>query len=133
MKKIMMLTLMLALICGSVAQAKKKPQIQFEETNIDLGTFPENDPVKTVKFKFKNVGNAKLVINSVSTSCGCTVADYPKDFIAPGATGVITVTYDGKGKYPGRFRKGISVFTNNGKDVTRLYIEGVMTSPKQTK
>ena len=128
-----MMTLMLALICGSVAQAKKKPQIQFEETNIDLGTFPENDPVKTVKFKFKNVGNAKLVINSVSTSCGCTVADYPKDFIAPGATGVITVTYDGKGKYPGRFRKGISVFTNNGKDVTRLYIEGVMTSPKQTK
>ena len=133
MKKIMMMTLMLALICGGVAQAKKKPQIQFEETNIDLGTFPENDPVKTVKFKFKNVGNAKLVINSVSTSCGCTVADYPKDFIAPGATGVITVTYDGKGKYPGRFRKGISVFTNNGKDVTRLYIEGVMTSPKQTK
>ena len=43
------------------------------------------------------------------------------------------ITYDGKGKFPGRFRKGISVFTNNGKEITRLYIEGVMTSPKQTK
>ena len=133
MKKTIFMALLLALFCASMAQAKKKPQIQFEQTTIDLGTFPENDAVRTVQFKFKNVGNAKLVINSVATSCGCTVADYPKDFIAPGASGVITVTYDGKGKFPGRFRKGISVFTNNGKEITRLYIEGVMTSPKQTK
>ena len=132
MKKTILMAVLLTIFCAGMAQAKKKPQILFEQTNIDLGTFPENDALRTVQFKFKNVGNAKLVINSVSTSCGCTVADYPKDFIAPGASGVITVTYDGKGKFPGRFRKGISVFTNNGKDTTRLYIEGVMTSPKQT-
>lgn len=133
MKKTILITVILTLFCAGLAQAKKKPQIQFEQTIINLGTFPENDALKTVQFKFKNVGNAKLVINSVTTSCGCTVADYPKDFIAPGASGVITVTYDGKGKYPGRFRKGISVYTNNGKETTRLFIEGNMTSPKQTK
>lgn len=132
MKKTILITLLLTIFCVSMAQAKKRPQIQFEQTTIDLGTFPESDPIRTVKFKFKNVGNAKLVVNRVSTSCGCTVADYPKDFIAPGATGEIIVTYDGKGKFPGRFRKGISVFTNNGKDVTRLYIEGIMTEPQQT-
>ena len=132
MKKTIFITLLLTIFCVGMAQAKKRPQIQFEQTTIDLGTFPESDPVRTVKFKFKNVGNAKLVINRVSTTCGCTVADYPKDFIAPGASGYITITYDGKGKYPGRFRKGISVFTNNGKDIARLYIEGVMTAPQQT-
>lgn len=132
MKKTILITLLLTIFCVGMAQAKKRPQIQFEQTTIDLGTFPESDPIRTVKFKFKNVGNAKLVVNRVSTSCGCTVADYPKDFIAPGATGEIIVTYDGKGKFPGRFRKGISVFTNNGKDVTRLYIEGIMTEPQQT-
>ena len=132
MKKTIFITLLLTIFCVGMAQAKKRPQIQFEQTTIDLGTFPESDPVRTVKFKFKNVGNAKLVINRVSTTCGCTVADYPKDFIAPGASGYITITYDGRGKYPGRFRKGISVFTNNGKDIARLYIEGVMTAPQQT-
>ena len=132
MKKTIFITLLLTIFCVGMAQAKKRPQIQFEQTNVDVGTFPESDPIRTVQFKFKNVGNAKLVINNVTTSCGCTVADYPKDFIAPGASGVITVRYDGKGKFPGRFRKGINVFTNNGKDVTRLYIEGVMTAPQQT-
>ena len=68
MKKTIFMALLLTLFCASMAQAKKKPQIQFEQTTIDLGTFPENDAVRTVQFKFKNVGNAKLVINSVATS-----------------------------------------------------------------
>ena len=72
--------------------AKKRPQIKFEQTTIDLGAFSMDDPVQKTVFKFKNVGDAKLVITSVHASCGCTVADYPKDFISPGATGEITVT-----------------------------------------
>ena len=132
MRKQIFLFLLLSLVFVSTADAKKKPQIQFEETTVDLGTFPSNDAVRTVTFNFKNVGNGKLVINNVTTTCGCTVADYPKDFIAPGGSGTITVTYDGRNKYPGRFNKGISVFTDNGKHVTRLFIQGIMTAPKQT-
>ena len=116
----------------TTAAAKKKPKIQFEQTTINLGTFTQNDPVHTVVFKFKNVGNAKLVINYVNTSCGCTVADYPKDYISPGATGEIKVTYNGKDKYPGRFRKVITVYTNNGQTITRLYIEGNMLAAQQS-
>ena len=85
-------------------QAKKYPQIKFEKTVIDFGTFSMDEPVQKCTFKFTNVGNAKLVINAVHASCGCTVAEYPKDFIAPGATGEITVTYDGSNKRPGRFK-----------------------------
>ena len=133
MKKTIFLTFVISILCVGMAQAKKKPKIQFENTTINLGNFPQNDAIRSVTFKFKNVGEAKLVINYVNTSCGCTVADFPKDFIAPGATGEIKVTYDGSNKYPGHFRKSITVFTNDGQESTRLYIEGNMTIAQQTK
>ncbi len=133
MKKYVLLSLLLSILFVGTADAKKKPEIQFEQTTINLGTFTQNNPIHNVVFKFKNVGNGKLVINFVNTSCGCTVADYPKDFIAPGGYGEIKVTYNGKDKYPGKFRKMISVYTNNGKTLTRLYIEGNMLAAQQTK
>lgn len=114
-------------------QAKKYPQIKFEKTTIDFGTFSMDEPVRKCTFKFTNVGNAKLVINSVHASCGCTVADYPKDFIAPGASGEITVTYDGSNKMPGRFKKNIQVFSNCKEDMTRIYIQGDMTDVPVSK
>ena len=131
MKRTLFLTFLLAMLCVGIAEAKKKPQIKYEKTTIDLGTFAENDGPQTAVFKFHNVGKAKLVINYVTTSCGCTVADYPKDFISPGGSGEIKVSYDGHGKMPGKFRKSINVFTNGGKQLTRIYIEGNMTAARQ--
>lgn len=114
-------------------QAKKYPQIKFEKTVIDFGTFSMDEPVQKCTFKFTNVGNAKLVINAVHASCGCTVAEYPKDFIAPGATGEITVTYDGSNKMPGRFKKNIQIFSNCKEDMARLFIQGEMTDVPVSK
>ena len=133
MKNSIFIMALLSILFVTAAEAKKKPQIQFEQTTIDLGTFSDPTQVHKVVFKFKNVGKAKLVINYVNTSCGCTVAEYPKDFISPGGTGEIKVSYDPKGKFPGPFRKGITVFTNSGKDTTRLFITGKMVAPQQTK
>ena len=120
----MLIALMALTLC---ANAKKHPQIKFEKTTIDLGTFSMDEPVRTAVFKFTNVGEAKLVITSVHTSCGCTVADYPKDFISPGASGEITVTYNGTGKMPGKFKKNIQIFSNSKEDMTRVFITGDMT------
>lgn len=107
--------------------AKKYPQIKFETTTIDLGKFSMDDPVQKCVFKVTNTGNNKLIINYVHTSCGCTVADYTKDFIAPGGIGIITVTYNGTGKMPGKFKKSIQVFTNCKDDMSRIFITGEMT------
>ena len=122
----------MACILALTAEAKKYPLIKFEKTTIDLGTFSQDDPVRKCKFKFTNAGKAKLVINYVHTSCGCTVADYPKDPIAPGASGEITVTYDGSNKMPGKFKKHIQVFSNCKDDLSRIFIEGYMSAmPKE--
>ena len=129
--RIMMFMAIFVLAMGM--QAKKYPQIKFEKTVIDFGTFSIDEPVQKCTFKFTNVGNAKLVINAVHASCGCTVAEYPKDFIAPGATGEITVTYDGSNKMPGRFKKNIQIFSNCKEDMARIFIQGEMTDVPVSK
>lgn len=114
------------------AYADKKPEIKFEKTTIDFGTFSQDDPIQTCVFKFTNVGKGKLVINYVHTACGCTVAEYPKDFINPGATGEIKVTYDGTGKMPGKSRKYVQVFSNCKEEMSRVFIQGDMSAlPKE--
>ena len=37
------------------------------------------------------------------------------------------VTYNGAGKFPGHFKKSITIRTNGVVEMTRLYIEGEMT------
>ncbi len=122
------LMLMASLFVFLSAEAKKYPKITFEKTTVDVGTFSEDDPIQKASFKFKNTGDKKLVINYVHTSCGCTVADYPKEFIAPGDSGVITVTYNGSGRMPGPIKKYVQVFTNSKDELTRIFIQGYMTA-----
>lgn len=122
--------LLISLVGFSAVSAKKFPQIKFEKTTIDLGTFSQDQPVRKCVFKFTNVGKAPLIINYVHPSCGCTVAEYPKEPISPGASGEITVTYDGTGKMPGNFSKYVQVFTNCKDDLSRIFIKGYMSALK---
>ena len=130
MKKTL-LTAMLLLACAiCVSAQEKQAQIKFDKTTHDFGKFSEAKPVQECTFTFTNVGTAPLVINQAVASCGCTVPAYTKEPIAPGKTGQIKVTYDGKGKFPGHFKKSITVRTNGKPEMTRLYIEGTMEEAK---
>lgn len=125
MKKVLSITLML-FACLTYAAAQQQAQIKFDKVSIDLGTFSESNPVQEAVFTFTNVGQAPLIINQAVASCGCAVPSYTKEPIKPGQKGQIKVTYNGKGKFPGHFKKSITVRTNGVPEMTRLYIEGVM-------
>jgi hypothetical protein len=74
------------------------PKMEFAEKSHDFGTITEGDIVTKV-FKFKNTGEAPLIISNATSSCGCTVPSYPKDEpIAPGEEGEIEVKYNSRGK-----------------------------------
>ena len=134
MRRFSLLLLLLTLGFTQSVHAKKYPRIKFEKTVIDFGEFTASDGLQTCTFTFANVGDAPLVINYVHTSCGCTVADYPKDPISPGGKGVIKVSYSGEGKTPGPFKKTIQVFTNCKEDLARVFIQGNMLSlPRERK
>lgn len=110
----------------TAVMAQKPAEIKFDKVSHDFGTFSEADPVQKCEFSFTNVGEKPLVINQAVASCGCTVPEYTKTPIQPGQKGTINVTYNGKGKFPGHFKKTITVRTNGVIEMTRLYVEGNM-------
>lgn len=91
------------------AQPATGAQIEFEKKSHDYGTI-KNGADGTCTFEFKNTGNAPLIIQDAKGSCGCTVPEWPKTPIAPGATAVITVKYDTT--RPGAINKDVTVICN---------------------
>ena len=129
MKKLIVLTMMF--LCGMTAAFAQKPaEIKFDKLTHDFGTFSEKNPIVTYTFIYTNVGEQPLVINQAVASCGCTVPEYTKTPVKPGEQGKLKVTYNGTGKFPGHFKKSITVRTNGAVEMTRLYIEGDMTEAK---
>lgn len=120
-----MIALLLMGTLTSMAQ-----QIQFEKTIHNFGTFSESNPKVSCTFVYTNVGDAPLIVNQAIASCGCTVPEYTKTPVKPGEKGEIKVTYNGEGKFPGHFKKSITVRTNGTVEMTRLYIEGDMEAAK---
>jgi hypothetical protein len=113
-----------------VTLAQKPAEIKFDKLTHNFGTFSEEEPVVSCVFTYTNVGEQNLIINQAIASCGCTVPEYTKTPIKPGEQGIIKVTYNGAGKFPGHFKKSITVRTNGAIEMTRLYVEGEMTEAK---
>ena len=126
MKRII-LTSLFSLLSIVTILAAGIAEIKFESTKHNFGLFSENTPKVSCTFKFKNVGDGPLIIHQAIASCGCTVPLYPKEPIKPGESGEITINYDGYGRFPGRFRKSITLRTNGKTEITRLIVEGEMT------
>jgi hypothetical protein len=127
MKKILLMSMML--FCGIIS-VSAQAEIKFEKLTHDFGTFSESAPVVTCTFNYTNTGDKPLVINQAVASCGCTVPEYTKEPVQPGQKGTIKVTYNGTGKFPGHFKKSITIRTNGKVEMTRLYIEGTMEEKK---
>jgi hypothetical protein len=128
MKKLV-LSMLLMLVCTLSASAQA--EIKFDKLSHDFGTFSESQPIQKTTFTFVNKGNKPLIINQAVASCGCTIPSYTKKPIMPEEKGEITVTYNGKGKFPGHFKKTVTVRTNGVVEMTRLYIEGNMTEAEK--
>lgn len=113
------------------ACAQGKADIKFEKTTHNFGTFSEADAKVSYTFTFTNIGDAPLVIHQAVASCGCTVPEYSQEPILPGKKGTVKVTYNGTGRYPGHFKKSITLRTNAKTEMLRLFIEGDMTAKEE--
>jgi hypothetical protein len=97
------------------------PEIVFREYEHDFGKVMEGEKVAYV-FSFENKGTGSLVINSASTSCGCTVSKYDTRPILPGAQGTLEVVFNTSGR-SGIQTKTVSVNSNSGTPVVILKIK----------
>ena len=100
--------------------------LKFDNLTRNFGEFDESE-VQTCVFEFTNTGDEPLIIQQAYSSCGCTVPTFTKQPVMPGEKGELKVTYNGKGKFPGRFKKPVTVRSNASNMIVRVYIEGTMT------
>lgn len=85
------------------------PSIQFDKETHDYGTI-KNGGDGTCEFTFTNTGKEPFLISNARGSCGCTVPEWPKEPIAPGAKGTIKVKYDTKRSGP--INKSVTISSN---------------------
>lgn len=123
---LMLLAIPLTGFSQEEVKPKEKGEMKFETTRHNFGVFAQDTAIVTYDFVFTNVGKAPLIIHQANASCGCTVPEYTLEPIMPGCKGKISVTYNGKGRRPGVFRKSITVHNNGKQSPMRLYIEGEM-------
>ncbi len=84
----MLLLAVLLAACGAGA-----PDIELAEPQTDLGVVT-NGEIPTIEIAVRNLGKGDLVIEAVTTSCGCTTASITPEVIPPGATGTLSIRYD---------------------------------------
>ena len=94
----------------TVLAQTKGPALEVKEDYFDFGDIKQGAVVEHV-FKFTNTGDSILVIQKVYSTCGCTIPSYPKEGIAPGQSGEITVKFNSEGKM-GLNNKIITILSN---------------------
>ena len=107
----------------------KQAVITFDKEEHDFGSLLQGEVV-TYSFHFTNTGSMPLIISGVTTSCGCTVGEYPHEPIAPGKSGIIKATYDSKGHH-GFQSRTLTVMSNTNPAKTTLRIKGKVLTPDQ--
>jgi len=99
------------------------PIVAFESTEIDFGRFRMNE-TQTQTIRFTNTGKGALVIQGVTTSCGCTEVKYSKEPIFLGQFSELTIHYSPN--ETGFFYKTISVFTNATEAPAIIRVKGMV-------
>jgi hypothetical protein len=112
----------------ATADTANAPVFKFEKEVYDFGEINDGEKV-TYDFKFKNIGNSPLIISSATATCGCTIPEYPKEPVAPGAEGLIRVVFNSAGK-AGMQNKIISITANTVPSLTELNILGNVLAAK---
>jgi hypothetical protein len=124
--KSVMLSIMFVAVAMISNEVKAQAKMDFKKEVHDYGNI-KNGANGTCTFEFTNTGNAPLIISNATGSCGCTVPTWPKEPIAPGAKGEITVKYDTK--RTGEFTKTVTLTSNASETSKVLTIKGNVAAP----
>ena len=89
------------------------PRIRVEPESFDFG---KAQPGKTLRkdFTIRNFGDAELVIEDVSTTCGCTAALSAQSRVEPGGRTALRVTFETR-SYSGKVERQVLVRSNDPK------------------
>lgn len=102
-----------------------QPKLTITNNTIDCGEILYGKPI-TARFELKNRGFRQLNIDTVETSCGCTVAEYPQKSVSAGQRFSISATFDAR--MLGHFNKQVAVYFRGFDKPVYLTFTGVVAS-----
>lgn len=101
--------------------------IKFASDVIDFGRVKAQSE-NNHAFEFVNTGTEPLLIENAKGSCGCTVPNWPKEPIMPGAKGKIDVVFRPKKRdTEGEDKKTVTVYSNTNPKTTVLTVKAMVT------
>ncbi|MFK8056682.1 MAG: DUF1573 domain-containing protein [Saprospiraceae bacterium] len=100
------------------------PKIRFSESSFNFGAVDEG-AIVSHRFSFKNTGKQPLVITRGSSTCGCTVPEFPRTPIAPGDTSSVKVVFNTDNK-SGPQKKPVTLTANTYPSQTTISLIGIV-------
>lgn len=97
--------------------------LKFKTMQWNFGKIEETDEPQKYTFVFTNEGEEAIVLESVTTTCGCATTDYSRKPIKPKESGKIEVSFD-PWQRPGQAYQMIYVKSRGGKNRDELSIVG---------
>jgi hypothetical protein len=102
----------------------KMAVILFRENTANFDMVTEGEIIEK-NFTFTNIGKSPLYLLDVFSTCGCTIANWPKERIAPGEQGTIQVKFNTEGKI-NKQKKTITIVANTYPSETTVFMEGTV-------
>lgn len=84
-----------------------QPVLELKTKEHDFGKFKEEAGRQQYDFVVTNTGNAPLVIQNITATCGCTTPEWTRQPIPAGGKGVITALYDPRNRPGALDRKSV--------------------------
>lgn len=106
-------------LAGQKSQAGPRMEIEPEEH--DFGNV-QQDQTLVHDFLVQNTGTEELVIEKISTSCGCTAAIPSDRVVPPGGSTTLRVTVETR-KYKGILHNSISLASNDARRVRTVRVQ----------
>lgn len=104
------------------------PVMTFDDVKHNFGFIRQGETVSH-EYIFTNTGDAPLIISECEVTCECTKAEFPKEPIAPKATGKIKITFDSKSAMD-RQDRDVIVKSNATNSPTTISFKCVVLKPK---
>lgn len=115
--------LMISCIAAS-GQIKIGDAIEVDKITHNFGDILLDSGPVSCDYTITNTGDEPCVIYNVTTSCGCTEAEWTRQPLKKGEKGKVSVSYSNdEGPYP--FDKSITVYLSNVKKPLILKLKGV--------
>lgn len=101
--------------------AAAQPRFTSNTEMYNFGQIEWKHPV-SVQYTITNTGDQPLVLTEVEPDCACSVAQWTKTPIAPGAKGFVDVTFDAEAL--GHFHKSVAIYSNAEPHLVYLKFSG---------